>query len=56
MSNLLTTLLFCMYMSVPTAIFALFLQGSRRRLGLFGAGALAVVGAVGAILVRTLLM
>ena len=56
MSNLLTILLFCMYLSVPVAIFALFMQGSRRRLGLGSAAALAVIGAAGAILVRTLLM
>ncbi len=56
MNNLLTVLLFCMYMSVPVAIFALFMQGSKKRWGLSSAAALAVLGAVGAILVRTLLL
>ena len=55
MNTLFTGLLFCLYLSVPAAIFALFMQGSRRRLGLGVAVALALVGAFGAILVRTVL-
>ncbi len=56
MNNLLTVLLFCFYLSVPAAIFAFFVQGRSRRLALGGAAALAVVGALGALLVRTLLL
>ena len=56
MNTLLTALLFCLYLSVPAAIFALFMQGSKRRLGLGVAVVLALVGALGAIFVRTLIM
>ena len=56
MDTLLAALLFCLYLSVPVAVFALFVQGRKRRLALGGAAALAAFGALGAILVRTLLM
>ncbi len=56
MNDLMTAFLFCFYLSVPAAIFALFVGGSKRRLGLGVAAALAVVGVLGAVLVRTLLI
>ncbi len=54
MDTLLTALLFSLYLSVPAAIFALFVRGRKRRLAFGGAVALALIGALGAILVRTL--